>query len=53
MKTNLILNADSYKASHFNMYPENSTGQYAYIEARVKNATIIPFGLQMAIKNIC
>ena len=50
MKTNLILNADSYKASHFNMYPENSTGQYAYIEARVKNATIIPFGLQMAIK---
>jgi nicotinamide phosphoribosyltransferase len=50
MKTNLILNADSYKASHFNMYPENSSGQYAYIEARVKNQTIIPFGLQMAIK---
>ena len=50
MKTNLILNADSYKASHFNMYPENSSGQYAYIEARVKNETIIPFGLQMAIK---
>lgn len=50
MKTNLILNADSYKASHFNMYPENSSGQYAYIEARVKHETIIPFGLQMAIK---
>jgi nicotinamide phosphoribosyltransferase len=50
MKTNLILNADSYKASHYKMYPENTTGQYAYIEARVKNETIIPFGLQMAIK---
>jgi nicotinamide phosphoribosyltransferase len=50
MRTNLILNADSYKASHYKMYPENTTGQYAYIEARVKNETIIPFGLQMAIK---
>lgn len=50
MKQNLILNADSYKAGHFTMYPDNTTGQYAYIEARKKYETIIPFGLQMAIK---
>lgn len=48
--TNIILNADSYKASHQPWYPAGTTGQFAYLTARKNNKTIIPFGLQMAIK---
>lgn len=47
---NIILDADSYKPSHFNMYPSGTTAQYAYGEARKPNKTIIPFGFQMSIK---
>ena len=49
--TNIILNADSYKASHFLQYPPNTTQVSSYIEARggqFKQA--IFFGLQMYIK---
>ncbi len=48
---NMILNADSYKASHFLQYPENTTQVSSYIEARggqYKQAVF--FGLQMFIK---
>ena len=47
---NLILDADSYKPSHFNMYPEGTTAQYAYGESRRTGETIVPFGFQMSIK---
>lgn len=46
----IILDADSYKMSHFAMYPENTNAMFSYIEARTKDDTIIPFGLQMWIK---
>ena len=47
---NLILNTDSYKASHSAFYPRNSTGQFGYIEARAIGKLVVPFGLQMFIK---
>lgn len=46
----LILDADSYKFSHFALYPTGTNAMYSYIEARVKDVTIVPFGLQMWIK---
>ena len=51
INSNIILNADSYKASHFLQYPPNTTQVSSYIEARggqYKNAVF--FGLQMFIK---
>lgn len=50
-RINLILNADSYKASHFLQYPENTTAVSSYIESRggLFEATVF-FGLQMFIK---
>ena len=51
MSNNIILNADSYKASHFLQYPPNTTRVSSYIEARggqYKEAVF--FGLQMFIK---
>ncbi|OUS24001.1 nicotinate phosphoribosyltransferase [Gammaproteobacteria bacterium 45_16_T64] len=48
---NIILNADSYKASHFLQYPPSTTQVSSYIEARggqYKSAVF--FGLQMFIK---
>jgi nicotinamide phosphoribosyltransferase len=47
---NFILDADSYKFSHYALYPEGTDGMHSYISARVKNQNIIPFGLQMWIK---
>ncbi len=50
-KTNLILNADSYKASHFLQYPANTTNVSSYIESRGgKFKQSVFFGLQMFIK---
>ncbi|WP_020396467.1 nicotinate phosphoribosyltransferase [Thiolinea disciformis] len=49
---NLILNTDSYKASHFLQYPPNSEIVSSYIEAR-KNPQfdqVLFFGLQAFIK---
>ena len=51
MNNNIILNADSYKASHFLQYPPETTQVSSYIEARggqFKQAVF--FGLQMFIK---
>ena len=48
---NIILNADSYKASHYLQYPPDTTHVSSYIEARggqFKDAVF--FGLQMFIK---
>lgn len=48
---NIILNADSYKYSQFNQYPEGTEYVYSYIESRggKYDATVF-FGLQMFIK---
>ena len=49
-RNNIILNADSYKASHYLQYPPNTSQVSSYIEARggqFKNAVF--FGLQMFI----
>ncbi len=51
MRNTIILNVDSYKASHYLQYPDNTTHISSYIEARgghYKQA--IFFGLQMFIK---
>lgn len=47
---NLILNTDSYKASHFLQYPEGTTRVCSYIESRGgKWDCAVFFGLQMAL----
>lgn len=53
-KNNIILDADSYKFSHFALYPEGTNAMYSYIEPRLKDpkAVIVPFGLQMWIKKM-
>lgn len=49
---NLILNTDSYKASHFRQYPPATEKISSYIEARAggRFSDIVFFGLQMFIK---
>lgn len=48
---NIILNADSYKASHFLQYPPGTTQVNSYIEARGgRFDKAVFFGLQMFIK---
>jgi nicotinamide phosphoribosyltransferase len=53
MRTNLILNADSYKASHFKQYAPGTAHVSAYAEPRV--GCLYPyavyFGLQMFLKD--
>lgn len=49
-KSNLILDADSYKLSHWALYPAETNAMFSYIEARSHVAEIVPFGLQMWIK---
>lgn len=54
MQSNLILDTDSYKASHWLQYPPGTTQVYAYIEARASHvdgvdATLF-FGLQAFLK---
>src|SRR4051794_40079052 len=48
---NLILNTDSYKASHWLQYPSGMDGMFSYIESRggLYNRTVF-FGLQSIIK---
>ena len=51
---NLILNTDSYKASHFLQYPPGTEFVSSYIEARPKEGMereVMFFGLQMFIQN--
>ncbi|HED4436133.1 TPA: nicotinate phosphoribosyltransferase [Pasteurella multocida] len=47
---NLILNTDSYKASHWLQYPPNTEYISYYIEARGGNFDVLVFGLQAFIK---
>lgn len=50
MEKNIILNTDSYKASHFNQYPPGTEFVNSYIEARdIKGPDTVFFGLQMFI----
>ena len=45
---NIILNTDSYKASHWLQYPPNTTSVLSYIEARGgEYPEAVFFGLQM------
>jgi nicotinamide phosphoribosyltransferase len=50
MAYNRILDADSYKLSHFAAYPKEVDGMAAYIEARKPDEIIVFFGLSMWIK---
>lgn len=51
MTNNIILNADSYKASHFLQYPPNTTHVSSYIESRGgKYEKALFFGLQVFLK---
>ncbi|MCK5020135.1 MAG: nicotinate phosphoribosyltransferase [Candidatus Peribacteraceae bacterium] len=51
MNTNLILNSDSYKASHWLQYPEGSEYIFYYVESRGgKWDDVTMFGLQGTIK---
>jgi nicotinamide phosphoribosyltransferase len=51
MTKNLILNVDSYKASHFMQYPPGATKLSAYIESRGGEfKDLVFFGLQAFIK---
>jgi nicotinamide phosphoribosyltransferase len=50
-ETSIILDADSYKFSHYALYPEGTNAMYSYVEARLKddNLTIVPFGVKLWI----
>lgn len=51
MKSNLILNTDSYKASHWLQYPANTENVFSYIESRGgKYGHTVFFGLQGWLK---
>ncbi len=47
---NLILNADSYKTSHWLQYPPHSEYMSSYVEARRGDYDVVFFGLQAFIK---
>lgn len=48
---NLLLNTDSYKASHWLQYPPNTTNVFSYIESRGgKYPATVFFGLQIFLK---
>ena len=51
MFTNLILNTDSYKASHWLQYPPGMDGMFSYVESRggLYDRTVF-FGLQSILK---
>ncbi|WP_341319042.1 nicotinate phosphoribosyltransferase [Paraburkholderia sp. IMGN_8] len=49
--SNLILNTDSYKASHYLQYPPDASAMFSYIESRGgRYDRTLFFGLQMLIK---
>jgi nicotinamide phosphoribosyltransferase len=51
MNYNLILDVDSYKASHWLQYPPQTTGLYSYLESRGgKYPVTVFFGLQYILK---
>lgn len=47
---NLILNTDSYKASHWLQYPPNTTNVFSYVESRGgKWSKVVWYGLQIIL----
>lgn len=51
MKRNIILNVDSYKASHFLQYPPGTEYVFSYVESRGGEfGAVLHFGLQAYIK---
>lgn len=51
LTNNLILNTDSYKASHWLQYPPGTTNVFSYIESRGgKWPVTVFYGLQMILK---
>jgi nicotinamide phosphoribosyltransferase len=51
MHYNLILDVDSYKASHWLQYPPHTTAMYSYLESRGgKYPVTVFFGLQYILK---
>lgn len=52
MLDNLILKTDSYKLTHFEQYPENTTGVFSYFESREGAQWPVTqfFGLQYLLK---
>lgn len=51
VKSNFILDTDSYKASHWMQYPEGTTSTFAYFESRGgKYRETLFFGLQHLLK---
>lgn len=51
MNSNLILDTDSYKASHYLQYPPKTTGMYSYLESRGgRYGSTVFFGLQYLLK---
>lgn len=48
---NLILDTDSYKASHWLQFPSGTTGMFAYLESRGgRDQDVLFFGLQYLLK---
>ncbi|MFO0037998.1 MAG: nicotinate phosphoribosyltransferase [Synechococcaceae cyanobacterium] len=53
MDTNLLLDTDSYKLSHWLQYPPDLTGMGAYLESRGgENGATLFFGLQMILDEL-
>lgn len=53
LTNNLILDTDSYKASHYLQYPPNTTKVYSYVESRGgKYSQTVFFGLQILLKKL-
>ena len=52
MFDNLVLNTDSYKASHWLQYPPGTTGVFSYVESRGgRYDRTVFFGLQAILKS--
>lgn len=50
-ETNLILDTDSYKTSHWLQFPPNTTGMFSYLESRGgRDPETVFFGLQYLLK---
>lgn len=50
-ETNLILDTDSYKVSHWLQFPPNTTGMFSYLESRGgRDPEVVFFGLQYLLK---
>ena len=50
--SNLILNSDSYKTSHWLQYPPGSEYMSSYVEARKGDYDVVFFAYKPILKNI-